>query len=183
MPCVVTLPPTPHKESAAGGVRNGGIRAKENGHPTKKPDEAEEEIGAIAGISSQILPLARLSSGNSPSVENGERKTTKDDSTPVKDTFHRLRKSLAEPLRQYFHDLQVSLPQDNEEPDQLNTPRSVSGNGGKTGSGGGGTLRARSLFANSSKGKKTESADKQAPNPDTIDRTYANMPPITITDM
>ena len=95
MNCIVTLPPTPRKR-------------------TSDPDEAEEEEeqekegacgGNKGGISTQILPLSRLSSGNSPPHPEEVRKEVA--ASPVKEKLHRLRRSLAEPLRQYFHDLQV----------------------------------------------------------------------------
>ncbi len=67
------------------------------------------------GVSSQILPLSRLSSGGSPNDEE-----CKSSSTPVRVRLNRLTRSLADSLLQYFQDVQES-----EEPDVLSTPRSV----------------------------------------------------------
>ena len=100
------------------------------------------------GISTQILPLSRLSisSNNSNSPPNSGAKAEKVDQTPtgrpiaevqpfnnsdsdqkrnspVRDKLDKIRRSLTEPLIQYFHDLQSSP--DSEEPEVLNTPKSI----------------------------------------------------------
>ena len=112
------------------------------------------------GISTQILPLSRLSlssSNSSPpnsSTSNESEKITskaiietptgrpvaevqpfnsdeKDSNkvvtrvktSPVREKFDKIRRSLTEPLIQYFHDLQSSP--DSEEPEILNTPKSI----------------------------------------------------------
>ncbi len=163
---VVQLPPTPHKDE---------YRSLED-----NPQKENSNNNAQQGISTQILPLSRLSSGNSPPISSQQAaKSAADSSTPVKGTLTKLRKTLAEPLLQYFHDLQVSPPNNcDEEPEVLNTPKSVQQQQGENRvprvpqSG-----KARNLFKtnNNNKGDEGEKA--------ALDRTYANMPPITITDM
>ena len=116
--------------------------------PQKTPPGPSNKSGDD-GISTQILPLARLSmSGSSsstttsPVVGDPEKRDSFSSPPPVPDnTFNsdkdvssssrgssskvieRLRKSLTEPLLHYFHEMQVSP--DSEEPEILNTPRSV----------------------------------------------------------
>lgn len=111
------------------------------------------------GLSSQILPLSRLSlssgggspndgsssdekspnpsikgpnttetSPNNPAGSNQDCQSDEDESqkfrTPVREKISTLRRTLTEPLFQYFHhDLQNSP--NSEEPDMLNTPRSI----------------------------------------------------------
>ncbi len=172
MNCVVTLPPTPHKETA------------DENHQEGEKEEAKA-AGNCRGISTQILPLARLSSGNSPrTAEEEDAKPKKREeskeaeaATPVRDKLHRLRKSLAEPLLQYFQDLQEGGNE--EEPTVLNTPKSVKeANRGNSGNGRS-SLKARSLF----KTKKAATASEEKEEEEKAERTYANMPPIIITDM
>ncbi len=116
--------------------------------PQKTPPGPNNKSGD-EGISTQILPLARLSmSGSSSSTTTSpvtgdpEKRDSFSSPPPVPDnTFssdkdgsassrgssskviERLRKSLTEPLLHYFHEMQVSP--DSEEPEILNTPRSV----------------------------------------------------------
>ena len=116
--------------------------------PQKTPPGPNNKCGD-EGISTQILPLARLSmSGSSSSTTTSpvtgdpEKRDSFSSPPPVPDnTFNsdkdgppssrgssskvieRLRKSLTEPLLHYFHEMQVSP--DSEEPEILNTPRSV----------------------------------------------------------
>jgi len=142
---VVELPPTPLKPR--------------NSPPTSVP----------SGISSQILPLSRLSGSSLPHSSSSSslqrqrpvaevspftNKKTADSSLdpdvtqssessltmrqtvtlrrqrseemkyPVKDRLQRMRRSITEPLMQYFHDIQLTSP-DVEEPDVLNTPKSL----------------------------------------------------------
>ncbi len=109
------------------------------------------------GVSTQILPLSRLSmsssnhsSANSPPDPNPKETSPnatplsrpvaevqpfspdslmsssteeRSKTSPVREKFDKIRRSLTEPLIQYFHDLQSSP--DNEEPEVLNTPKSV----------------------------------------------------------
>lgn len=144
---VVTFPPTPQKQNL--------------GHPLS------------SGLSTQILPLSRLSSGNSPpdpsltTLTNIEPREKEASFEPVRERLQRLTKSLAEPLLQYFHELHVASP-DCEEPDVLSTPRSLAARSTNARTGSNGVQR--SLFVNGD-GKAAE------------DKVYANMPPITITDM
>ena len=136
------------------------------------------------GVSSQILPLSRLSSGNSPEAgtqdaatltltSNATVKTSTVGSQtpkPVKEKLTRLRKSLAEPLLQYFHELQVSP--ESEEPEVLNTPRSLAPANSicSPRPPAGKSKKSRSLFS-------SKASDKDEA------KEYENMPPITITDM
>ena len=126
---VVVLPPTPNKVSE---------------------DEAEDY--EKVGVSTQILPLTRLSLSSSASTSTltkaspasvynstmvvpdntlstsvggnttvTELTTTTKRTSPVRDKLDKLKKSLTEPLMQYFH---VS-PECEEEPELLNTPKSL----------------------------------------------------------
>merc|ERR1712013_795666 len=54
------------------------------------------------------------------------RQASVDDSnkSPVKEKLQKMRRSITEPLMQYFHDMTMTSP-DTEEPDVLNTPKSV----------------------------------------------------------
>ncbi|XP_059091357.1 uncharacterized protein LOC131886916 isoform X1 [Tigriopus californicus] len=97
----------------------------------------------VEGVSTQILPLSRLSmsSGSSPTIsEVGKISTGSDPKDPIhvresqgtqtpkpvspfREKLAKLRKSLTEPLYQYFHEIQHSP--ECEEPEILNTPRSL----------------------------------------------------------
>lgn len=112
------------------------------------------------GVSSQILPLSRLSSGGSspPDCEKVLQ-------SPVKDKLQKFGKTLTEPLVQYFMDLQATP--DSEEPEVLNTPKSVAPNEQPKSEKKAAT--SRNLFNT----KKSNNEMKQ----------YENIPPITITDM
>ena len=145
---VVVLPPTPQKSPPPTSSHN--------------------------GVSTQILPLSRLSlsSSSSPPL-NGEpghdkgKANNKVQLSPVRNKI----KSLAEPLLQYFHDLQVS--HDSEEPEILNTPKSVAPAFSSSNQSSPNVVshekgfRARNLFSLTSE----------------KEQTYENMPPIIITDM
>jgi len=54
------------------------------------------------------------------------RQTSSEDQnkSPVKDKFQKMRRSITEPLMQYFHEMHMTSPE-LEEPDILNTPKSV----------------------------------------------------------
>ena len=147
--------------------------------PQKSPDNE--------GLSTQILPLSRLSlsSNGSPTNPSSQEASSSSSSSsdtstdkpgvtsPMREKLQKLRKSLAEPLFQYFHDLQVSP--ESEEPDILSTPRSVASvtrnNSNATESpklAGIKSLKSRKLF----NAKDDDSSEG-----------YENMPPIIITDM
>ncbi len=120
------------------------------------------------GLSSQILPLHRLSLSSSGSPPNDDHNANK--SSPVKEKFQKIRQSLP-PLLHYFHDLQMNEDEmcSNEEPTLLNTPKSVS-----------------SLNNNNnalSKSKKARNLFKEMEQDNSINDKYENLPPITITDM
>jgi len=144
--------------------------------PEKVEDsETEVENGPSSGgcdaekVSSQILPLARLSSGGGGGLHEEEQLQRS-----RAGLGNKLRKTLAEPLLNYLQDL--GNGGEGDEPVVLNTPRSVS-----TQTTGklrpsrpeGAAKKARNLFG----GKKA--ADREAADA----LMYANMPPITITDM
>ena len=67
--------------------------------------------------STMAVPDNTLSSGNNTLTAESQNKRT----SPVRDKLDRLKKSLTEPLMQYFH---VS-PECEEEPELLNTPKSL----------------------------------------------------------
>ncbi len=78
--------------------------------------------------------------------------------------------------------MQVSPPADGDEPEVLNTPKSVAtgsysnnNNNARTSKSG---IRARNLFSKAKGRVESEVAESSSK-----DRTYANMPPIIITDM
>ena len=99
--------------------------------PKPSPESSNE------GISTQILPLSRLSlSSNSP--PEGPKKDlrpiaevqpfvdkvqTRSKTSPVREKLDKIRRSLTEPIIQYLQDLHSST--DSEEPEVLNTPKSV----------------------------------------------------------
>ena len=121
-------------------------------------------------ISSQILPLSRLSlsssngSGNSPPANQNPQQTE------LKSKLTKLRKSLAEPIFQY---LQGSTPNCEDEPEALlNTPKSL-----QNGSGNG-----INIIRANKKGRALFSKSNSQDEPKTT-KQYENLPPIIITDM
>jgi len=52
------------------------------------------------------------------------RQRSEEIKSPVKERLQKMRRSITEPLMQYFHDMHMTSP-DTEEPDVLNTPKSV----------------------------------------------------------
>lgn len=52
------------------------------------------------------------------------RQRSEEIKSPVKGRLQKMRRSITEPLMQYFHDIQMTSP-DTEEPDVLNTPKSL----------------------------------------------------------
>ena len=147
------------------------------------PPTPQKALSSNHGISTQILPLHRLSlssnsTGNSPpnpcdqrDAKNQEKSVAKENSNPVKEKIQKIGKTLTEPLFQYFHDLQVSV--DCEEPEVLNTPKSLSVESSESGG-----FRSRESLTLPRKLFATDHEnDKSEP------KKYENVPPITITDM
>ena len=131
------------------------------------PQKTPELSHGNRGVSTQILPLARFSSTGSTPPNSSQESTssdTKSMQSPVKDKLQKLGKSIAEPLLQYFHDLQVST--DSEEPEILNTPKSV----------------AQNATLSPSRSAEKAVISRNLFNTQTT-KEYENLPPITITDM
>jgi hypothetical protein len=195
------------------------------------PPTPQKQPLANLGISSQILPLSRLSlssgggisptssqasssevgennnkvnsssssSGDSPPTEDGEFKQW-----PVKDKFLRLRRSFTEPLVQYFQELQMT-PSENEEPEVLNTPKSVAASQHresppahstpKSAEDGSRSKRSRNILpALQSHAEEEEEEEEQKDEGggdkdgetfpgELSERKYENIPPIIVTDM
>lgn len=114
------------------------------------PNTPQKDISPMmVGVSSQILPLSRLSlSSNNSSPDQpvsskvietptgrpvaevqpfsglpDHSSSDRSKVSPAREKFDKIRRSLTEPLLQYFHDLQTSP--DGDEPEVLNTPKSL----------------------------------------------------------
>lgn len=138
---VVALPPTPQKSTNSFASSREGISTQilplsrlslsSNSSPPSSNNEDSPSNRPVA----QVQPFSPEDMPNAPnnSRESGEEPLTPNNSSiilptrnkvsPVREKLDKLRRSLTEPLFQYFHDLQVSP--DNEEPEVLNTPKSV----------------------------------------------------------
>ena len=127
-------------------------------NPRISPESTNE------GISTQILPLSRLSlsSNNSPPEPSKATKEpakpiaevqpfvdikTRAKTSPVRDKLDKIRRSLTEPIIQYLQDLHSST--DSEEPEVLNTPKSVASEVQKSKS-----FKSKSLFTDVEEAKK-----------------------------
>lgn len=154
------------------------------------PDTPQKNPPAqLQGLSSQILPLSRLSMSSSnasssppnPVSEleqnNNNLNSNKKQESPVREKLDKFRRSFTEPLLQYFHELQVSP--ESEEPEVLNTPKSIlqSPSSPKVAGSGPKSKRSRNLLA-ALQGSE-EDTDKDGDS----GKEYENMPPIIITDM
>ena len=183
------------------------------------PSTPQKNVNPTMGVSSQILPLSRLSlsssgggggisptSSQASSTDKGNNSSNSSSGSgpdgeaadvpagtagelkqwPVRDKLMKLRKSFTEPLVQYFQDLQVT-PSENEEPEILNTPRSLtasekniatmSHSTPKNSSDDGSAARKRSRNLLSAMESHAEEDGEDDAN------RYENMPPIIVTDM
>ena len=170
------------------------------------PTPQKDPPPSTQGLSSQILPLSRLSlssTGNSPTgsqssgdggSSNGDKKvdnvsennngSTDGNKSPVKDKLLQLRKSFTEPLMQYFHEQIQVTPCENEEPEILNTPKSLvsashSSSSSSSPKQGGNTSKTPRNLLPSLQKQQNGAEDDDAKD----ERPYENMPPIIITDM
>ena len=133
--------------------------------PQKSPKSPESPESSTEGISTQILPLSRLSlsSNNSPPEPSKTAKEpvkpiaevqpfvdkvqTRAKTSPVRDKLDKIRRSLTEPIIQYLQDLHSST--DSEEPEVLNTPKSVASEAFKSKN-----FKSKSLFSDEEEAKK-----------------------------
>ena len=140
--------------------------------PTPLKPQDSSPVTETGRVSSQILPLSRLSATSLPQTTNSlqrqrpiaevspftnrkvstsspetsqaqaastpttttassssqtvtlRRQRSEEIKSPVKERLQKMRRSITEPLMQYFHDMHMTSP-DTEEPDVLNTPKSV----------------------------------------------------------
>ena len=101
--------------------------------------------------------------------------------SPVKERLQRMRRSITEPLMQYFHDMHMTSP-DTEEPDVLNTPKSLL-NTPLVGNNEEGDKRlSRRLFSTSSSASQKESLQRHTARTSQI-HEYQNISPTPSTDL
>ena len=196
---VVGLPPTP-------------LKPQDSSPPT--------ETGRV---SSQILPLSRLSATSLPAPTNSlqrqrpiaevspftnrkvsssspesshqvqasstptattssqtvtlRRQRSEEMKSPVKERLQKMRRSITEPLMQYFHDMHMTSP-DTEEPDVLNTPKSVLVSPEE-----GERRLSRRLFSNSSTSSQDGQAVKRHAARTSQIHEYQNISPTPSTDL
>ena len=185
---VVVVSCTPQKEvphKAASSSTLTSSHTSVNSHP-------------LEGLSSQILPLSRLSMSSNASPPNPNADNSSDSASSngggsdghghdsngnktkdvVKGKLDKIRRSLTEPLMNYFHELQVSP--ESEEPDVLGTPKSlVSPDGGSSPS----SPRKAGLKAKRSRNLLSALNGENESSNGEDNGAYENMPPIIITDM
>lgn len=145
----------------------------------------------LQGLSSQILPLSRLSmsSSNASSsppnpthdLEQNNNNLNKKQESPVREKLDKIRRSFTEPLLQYFHELQVSP--ESEEPEVLNTPKSILHGSSSPKTAGPKNKRSRNLLSAMQDSEVEQQQQQVTTEDDASGKEYENMPPIIITDM